>query len=166
MLYQFTTNSDIFNCKKPIYKMLKEIFIKGIPEEVIGYQSISEGELLNINKEREEKGFICLADNYENRGNKQHEFVQNNFIEQDDYLLGIEVPVWSHKLKIFGHIDILRLVDNKIQILDFKPKAHQEKKAPSQVFRYGVCIAEMIGCSIKDLEMYYFDDKNCFKILL
>ncbi|TFG27413.1 hypothetical protein EU528_12900, partial [Candidatus Thorarchaeota archaeon] len=47
--------------------------------------------------------------------------ILQEFLLNDSQTLAIEVPVWSERYKITGHIDLIRYVDGCIQVSDYKP---------------------------------------------
>ena len=49
-----------------------------------------------------------------------HSIIQD-FLIKDSNSIAIEIPVWSEKYQITGHIDLLRFVDERIQVCDYKP---------------------------------------------
>lgn len=175
--YPYTTYSTIFSPGEPedsplhyaLFMFLSEMFIKGVPQGE--FSSVSQGDIIPTNLERKEDDMIvkyCQKAKYHGHGKEQHTIVQEYFLENDPYTIAIEVPVYGDGL--LGHIDILRILDNRIQVLDFKPKAGQEKKAASQVFRYRKLLSAHIfeqfekhGLSLPDGKMYtiealYFDE--------
>ena len=47
--------------------------------------------------------------------------ILKEFLYNDPHTLAIEVPVWSDRYRITGHIDLIRFVDGCIQVSDYKP---------------------------------------------
>ena len=47
--------------------------------------------------------------------------ILTEFIENDRNTIAIEVPVWSERYRITGHIDLIRYSDGVIQVCDYKP---------------------------------------------
>ncbi|MHA1137341.1 MAG: hypothetical protein ACTSSE_12730 [Candidatus Thorarchaeota archaeon] len=47
--------------------------------------------------------------------------ILKEFLYNDPSTLAIEVPVWSDRYRITGHIDLIRFVDGCIQVSDYKP---------------------------------------------
>jgi len=100
-----------------------------------------------------------------------HTKVQLHFLEQDNKTIASEVPVWIQpkelkELKIdkilTGHIDLIRIEDNKIWVWDYKPRAHEEKYASTQVYFYTLMLSKRTGIPIENFRCGYFDDKNAF----
>ena len=47
--------------------------------------------------------------------------ILKEFLYNDPQTIAIEVPVWSERHRITGHIDLIRFVDGCIQVSDYKP---------------------------------------------
>ncbi|NWF96294.1 MAG: hypothetical protein HXY34_09135 [Candidatus Thorarchaeota archaeon] len=47
--------------------------------------------------------------------------ILREFLYRDPNTIAIEVPVWSERYHISGHIDLLRLVDGQVQVCEYKP---------------------------------------------
>lgn len=99
-----------------------------------------------------------------------HSNVQLFMLERDDKTLAVEVPIWLTSEEIIdyknifnedapltGHIDALRIEDNKIWIWDYKPKAHLEKYASCQVYFYALMLSKRTGISLDEFMCGYFD---------
>jgi len=50
-----------------------------------------------------------------------HPDVLTHLIRNDVQSIAIEVPVWSARLMLTGHIDLIRLENGTLQIVDYKP---------------------------------------------
>lgn len=168
IVYPFTTYNIIFHHDKitdPILKKaceyLKVVFQNGVP---VGLESVTQQPELMVNTFRAvatDEVKLCAASNFKGAGNKQHDIVQQHFLKNDKYTIGIEVPIFDDKL--LGHIDILRVLPDKIQILDFKPNAHKETKAASQIFRYRKMLRGFLP-HIK-IEAAYFDENAIYYLI-
>lgn len=44
-----------------------------------------------------------------------------DFLTFDPKAIAIEIPVWSNRYNLSGHIDLIRLVDGIVQVCDYKP---------------------------------------------
>ncbi len=176
IVYPFTTFSEIFVKKErpPIVDMLinylREVFLNGVPKQTDDTKSISQmNELVLKGDWREYRDHEDICDlakeaDYQGRGHGMHATVQEYFLKNDKFTVATEIPVWDEEENTSGHIDLVRVLDaDKIQVLDFKPKAYREKKALSQVFRYRKTLAKRTGIPLKNIEAAYFDDENaCF----
>ena len=130
-------------------------------KQVIGHEmSILTKYALEINKER---------------FNSNHQKVQVFMLENDNKTIAMEIPVWLMKNEfesfkrffnsekpLTGHIDILRIDDNKIWIWDYKPRASEEAFATTQLFFYALMLSKRIGISLDNIRCGYFDEKHAF----
>ena len=94
----------------------------------------------------------------------------------DQTTVAAEVPVWfwekSYSAGISGHIDILQVRRGNIYVLDYKPEAEKEKKAPAQLLQYVRGLLFRTGlpmdyfrCAWFDGKYYYeFDPNKLFQI--
>ncbi|MBS3159672.1 PD-(D/E)XK nuclease family protein [Candidatus Woesearchaeota archaeon] len=116
-----------------------------------------------------------LEENFE-RFKTAHSQVQVYMLENDDKTIGVEVPVWFEKdemntfKNIFGecdgvlsgHIDVLRIEDGKIWVLDYKPNAYKEKYAATQVYFYALMLSARTGIPLDKFRCGYFDSSKCY----
>ena len=104
-----------------------------------------------------------------------HSNVQVLMLEEDNKTIGVEVPIWMHHeeldryKEIFktdeplsGHIDALRIEDGKIWVWDFKPKAHKEKYASTQIFFYALMLSKRTGIDLDHFRCGYFDENLAY----
>ena len=100
-----------------------------------------------------------------------HSKVEVFMLERDNKTVAVEVPIWLNhdELELYeklfstneplsGHIDILRIEDNKIWIWDYKPKAHKEKYAHVQTLFYAIMLSKRTGIDLKHFRCGYFDE--------
>jgi hypothetical protein len=111
-----------------------------------------------------------------NKFNDAHSNVQVFMLSYDNKTIGVEVPIWlkAHELgkkfeelfaskePLSGHIDVLRLEDDKLWIWDYKPNAEQEKYASTQTFFYALMLSKRTGIPLDKFMCGYFDDDTCF----
>jgi hypothetical protein len=115
-----------------------------------------------------------LIENQE-RYNDNHSRVQMFMLEHDNSTVAMEIPIWlqSDELDMFqelfgsteplsGHIDVLRVDDSKVWIWDYKPKAHKEKYASTQVYFYSLMLSKRTGIPWGDFRCGYFDDRYAY----
>lgn len=165
--YPFTTFDVVFRSEHPLLKFIGDTFVN--PFQCSG-QSISELSrsqpmLVPMNKEFNSE-LVKIVNQIDG---VTHSEVQNHFLDNDNATVAIEVPVYYDGKS--GLIDIIRLKKGEkhdiIQIIDYKPKAHLEKYAATQVWYYMEAVLSSIitvdnhPCLIKG---YYFDQKNCYSI--
>ncbi len=104
-----------------------------------------------------------------------HAKVQNFMLERDDKTIAIEVPLWltPEEMKSYasffgttasltGHIDVLRMEDNKVWVWDFKPHASKEKYAQTQVYFYALMLSLRTGLPMDSFRCGYFDEKVAY----
>lgn len=129
-------------------------------------------ELKNVTNHVEILARIGLESNYYNNA---HMNVQMFMLAYDSKTIAIETPLWllpeeyeSFK-KIFdsekplsGHIDILSIEDGKIWVWDYKPNAHREKYAATQVYFYALMLSKRTGIPLENFMCGYFDDRNTY----
>lgn len=104
-----------------------------------------------------------------------HSRVQMFMLENDNKTIAVEVPLWLevNELEKFqdifkstepltGHIDLVRIEDNKIWIWDYKPNAKKEKFAATQVYFYAYMLSKRTGVDLEKFMCGYFDDKDSY----
>lgn len=104
-----------------------------------------------------------------------HDNVEVYCVENDISTVAVEIPVWLEpgELKAFsslfsphealtGHIDIMRCVDGRIEIWDYKPNAAQETTAGLQVFLYAIAVAIRTSMPLAMFRCGYFDGDTAF----
>lgn len=167
IIYPFTTfpiifGKDVGNENMVLSKLvghLRDVFMFGIPSgDRVSVTELSPVIVTTVKKDCELIEFARKAD-YRNRMNQQHACVQNYLLDFDPKTIAIEVPVWDDLT--LGHIDVIR-IDTKITVADFKPEAHKETKASSQVIRYILLLAKLLDLPTSMFEGVYFDDRNAY----
>ncbi len=109
------------------------------------------------------------------RFTSNHQRVQVFMLENDNKTIAMEIPVWLMKnefdsFKSFfnsekpltGHIDILRIEDDKIWIWDYKPRASEQEYASTQTFFYALMLSKRANIPIENIRCGYFDEKHAF----
>ena len=110
-----------------------------------------------------------------------HDIVEDTFLEKDPNTIAAEIPVWTNYFELngsgngfriteligdtkplTGHIDLLQVKDDRINVLDFKPNASKEKWAPTQLFVYALMLSKRTGLSLQNFRCCYFDEKTSF----
>lgn len=115
---------------------------------------------------------IGLESNYYDNA---HMNVQMFMLAYDSKTVAIETPLWllpeeyesfketfSSEKPLSGHIDILSIENGKIWIWDYKPNAHREKYAATQVYFYALMLSKRTGIPLENFMCGYFDDKNTY----
>lgn len=164
----------------PLNEYLENMF-NSCPHEnfTIGPRSSSLSFNLNIEKKEIKNHETCylaekaldIMDNYKTNHSKVEVFM----LERDNKTIAVEVPIWlnhdelelfndlfSTKEPLSGHIDILRIEDDKIWIWDYKPKAHKEKFAHVQTLFYAIMLSKRTGIDLKHFKCGYFDETTSY----
>ncbi len=98
--------------------------------------------------------------------NERHAAIQTTFLLHDATSIAAEAPVWyweRNQAKGYcGHIDLLQIRNNKIQVLDFKPNADTETKAPTQLYLYALALHFRTGIPLQKMQCAWFDEKNYY----
>ena len=112
---------------------------------------------------------------YNNFFRTPHSKVQMFMLENDKNTIAMEVPLWLYpnelndyekifnsKEALTGHIDLLKVDDNLVWIWDFKPKAHEEEFASTQVYFYALMLSRRTNIHLEKIRCGYFDEFNTY----
>ena len=104
-----------------------------------------------------------------------HSKVQLFMLENDKDTVAIEVPIWlnsdeiPHYNNLFGsnepltgHIDVLGIEDGNVWVWDYKPNAHKEKYASTQVYFYSLMLSKRTGIPLEKFRCGYFDADRAY----
>ena len=96
-------------------------------------------------------------------------------LENDNNTIAMEIPIWLFPNEVgdyktvfksndvlSGHIDVLRIEDDKICIWDYKPNAQKERYASTQIFFYALMLSRRTGLSLDKFRCGYFDSNYAF----
>jgi len=110
-----------------------------------------------------------------NRFKTAHSKVQVFMLENDANTIAIEVPIWlfpnelegysqifNTKDALTGHIDILRVEGDRIWVWDYKPNAHREKYASTQVYFYALMLSKRTNINLSRFRCGYFDRNHSY----
>ncbi len=170
--YPFTTYSCIWKLPddpvlSKLYTYFQQLFIEGANGNVVsGLKSVSAGNKLVLDVVQKPSDLTELARGaaYHDAGRYQHRVVERHMLENDPKTIAVEIPVWDDEW--VGHIDQLRVMGEVgncyLQLPDFKPNAHKETKAASQVFRYRALLAKRTGIPLDKIEALYYDDTHAY----
>ncbi len=99
--------------------------------------------------------------------NERHTNIQKTFLLHDSTSIASEIPVWYWERNLSkgycGHIDLVQIRNGKVQVLDFKPNAGKEKKAPTQIYLYALALSFRTGIPLNKMQCAWFDEKNYFQ---
>jgi transposase-like protein len=103
---------------------------------------------------------------------RRHAMVQKFLLATDSATIAVEVPVFltgNETQRILGkgeglvgHIDILQIFDETVQVLDYKPEAEKEKNVTSQLFLYALALSRRTGIHLKHVRCAWFDERGFF----
>jgi hypothetical protein len=102
--------------------------------------------------------------------------ILKEFLFNDPNTIAIEVPVWSERYKVTGHIDLIRYIDGYIQISDYKPGPLESTKrrfldSLPQVSAYGEMMALHLAGTLRSaleapllpkIKCCIFDTHSCW----
>lgn len=172
--FDFTTYAIVFDnanwpkCPKAqaVFRMLQTQFLagfKGLPK------SPSKMPELMVDVEEIDNGLCrhAKASNYHGAGNRQHSIVQNWFLDNHVDCIATEVPLWYGDVEGCADFLLMQTDPFKLIIPDFKPDARKEKRAATQLIHYAKGLLNLTGGIIQadDIDLVYFDDKHCFKVI-
>ena len=102
--------------------------------------------------------------------------ILHDFIEFDSQTIAIEVPVWSDRYKITGHIDLIRWDNDTIHVCDYKPGTMETTntrflQSIPQVAAYGEMMTHHLANTLRSaleapllpkLKCCIFDTHSCW----
>jgi hypothetical protein len=104
-----------------------------------------------------------------------HPKIQVFLLENDDKTIAMEIPIWINpeelkgfspvfktRLPLTGHIDLLRIENDKIWIWDYKPNSIEEKYAATQVYFYTLMLSKRTKIDLENFRCGYFDQKYAY----
>jgi len=98
---------------------------------------------------------------------ERHMLVERFMLINDTATIACEVPVWYWEKSIdngvTGHIDILQVRNDRVYILDYKPGAAKDKKAPWQLYHYALALSFRTKMPLKDIRCAWFDKDAYFE---
>ena len=165
--YTFKAYSGALHEPSKLSQYFKEIFINGYTSLDISCSNSG----IKYECEFEEVTSILTdyaeAAEWKGKGREQHDIMQDYLIWNDDKTVAVEIPVYDDRYNISGHIDIIRIVNKRVQIVDFKPNAKKEKheKVGSQLSLYRELLSYNTGIDEKNIDCYFYDDVACYKLI-
>ena len=111
----------------------------------------------------------------QSRFKSAHMNVQMWMLQHDAKTVSIETPLWLEDGEdaaiqqflgvqgpLSGHIDALRIDDNRIWIWDYKPRAQKERYASLQTYLYALMLSHRTGIGLENFRCGYFDQDVAF----
>ena len=93
---------------------------------------------------------------------ERHKLVERFMVINDKATIACEIPVWYWEKTIdngvTGHIDMLQVRNDLVYILDYKPGASREKKAPWQLYHYALALSFRTKIPLKNMRCAWFDE--------
>ncbi len=155
------------NCPDDYFQVEPRSSHLKFPLNQLNLTDVNNHEVCNLTK-------LGLDKNSE-RYKSNHSKVQMFMLENDTNTIAIEVPLWlqPEELDIYknlfnsenpltGHIDLVRIENDKIWIWDYKPNASKEKYASTQVYFYAYMLSKRTGIPLEKFMCGYFDSANCY----
>jgi hypothetical protein len=102
--------------------------------------------------------------------------ILKEFILKDPHTIAIEIPVWSERYKMTGHVDLIRYVNGVIHVCDYKPGPLERTKSRfmdsiPQVSAYGEMLAHHLANTLRSafeapllpsIKCCIFDTHSCW----
>jgi len=146
-------------------------FENGCPDAFFKFGERCSQPLFQVNvKPRSGVNLACkmarFAVSARRNNRERHRLVEWFMLVNDTATVACEVPVWywekSSDTGVTGHIDVVQVRGDTLYIMDYKPDASNEKKAPQQLYHYAVALSfrtkipfERIRCAWFDETRYY-----------
>lgn len=131
-------------------------------------KKMSRAGKVHLRKRLERNGSLsCSVDNdivqkirqyHRNRSDNSYRAdhgIVPDFLEDDPLSVAAEVPVWSDRYKLSGHIDLIRIIDGTIQVCDYKPgtldsTSNRFLNSIPQVAAYGEMITHHLASTLRE----------------
>lgn len=102
------------------------------------------------------------------RNNRErHAVVEKFMLINDKATIACEVPVWYWEKGIdngvTGHIDLLQVRNDIVYILDYKPGASKDKKAPWQLYHYALALSFRTKIPLTSMRCAWFDEDSYYE---
>jgi len=98
---------------------------------------------------------------------EKHKLVERFMIVNDKATVACEIPVWywekSIDTGITGHIDMLQVRNDLVYVLDYKPGASRDRKAPWQLYHYASALSFRTKVSLKNIRCAWFDEDSYYE---
>lgn len=132
-------------------KRISKFRLKGLKRGLvprIGRQLVKEGIITEYGSQHElsrmaDKVFINFEKAKIDR-KPGHDVILKNILIKDEKSIATEVPVWYEKPeKITGHIDLVRINGDYVEVCDYKPEGNFMRSIP-QVAYYGLVLKRQL----------------------
>lgn len=104
-----------------------------------------------------------------------HDNVEVYCLEKDSSTVAVEVPIWWERKEmgpfqccfpptgpLTGHVDILRLRSDRVEVWDYKPDVTLSDRAGMQVFVYALVLSVRTGIPLARFRCGFFDTNSAW----
>ena len=93
-----------------------------------------------------------------------HDDIQTRILEEDQHAIAMEVPVWGEPPVtpevVTGHIDLLRIIDDTLYVVDYKPENRFMPSVPQVAF-YGLLLQKNLN--LKEIKCASFSNTKIWE---
>lgn len=98
---------------------------------------------------------------------ERHKLVETFMVINDKATIACEVPVWYWEKNIddgvTGHVDMVQVRNNLVYVLDYKPGASKDKKAPWQLYHYARALSFRTKIPLEAMRCAWFDENSYYE---
>ncbi|MHA2060048.1 MAG: PD-(D/E)XK nuclease family protein [Candidatus Ranarchaeia archaeon] len=163
-----------------LWKGLSEVYKGNIPEKYFSKASgFNRASRLRLKKKRKRsrneiveqlkaESFIKthkqlpIIQTSQETNDHSHPAVLSKILRRDPLSISIETPVWSTTQQLTGHIDLIRLSGNTLEIIDYKPRGDFYSSIP-QIATYGQVAHEVFGVPLKRIKCLAFNQNMAWE---
>jgi hypothetical protein len=92
----------------------------------------------------------------------RHLQVQEYLLMNDPRMVAMEVPVWSGFLRLTGHVDLIRIDDDCLEVIDYKPEGNFLRSMP-QVAAYTYLLDSCYNTlKLEDMKCVSFNEREAW----
>jgi len=111
---------NVFEDEK--YERASQLRLPARPSDAWFVSHLEERGLLDTRASEGEYESICGSIARMRKVRDRHFQVQDYLLKNDPGMVAMEVPVWSGFLRLTGHIDLMRICPDCIEVIDYKPE--------------------------------------------
>ena len=112
------------------YDRASQLRMPRLPSDEWFVSELQERGLLETRAAENSFGSICRSVASLRRVRDRYLQVQDFLLKNDPGVVAMEVPVWSGFLRVTGHVDLVRLCPDYIEIIDYKPEGNFLRSMP------------------------------------
>lgn len=118
--------------------------------------------LLDIDLGSGDYGGICDGISCLRKVKNRHLQVQDYLLKNDPGMVAMEIPVWSGFLRLTGHVDLVRISDGHVEVIDYKPEGRFLRSMP-QVAVYSYLLDSCYPTlRLEDMRCVSFNEKEAW----